>query len=71
MIELSGLPAERIFSAATLREQEVIEAIAALDPEIGVSVLFGYILKPALLERLGQGPDHEPYRGSDQAAHRC
>jgi methionyl-tRNA formyltransferase len=50
IIEASGLPSGRIFDGALLRQPETIAAIKALDPEIGVSVFFGYILRPQLLD---------------------
>ncbi len=49
ILRTGGVPADRVFSGSKLRRPEVRQAIAALRPEIGLSVLFGYILKPELL----------------------
>jgi len=43
------LPPERVFLADRLRDKEVLEALAALRPDLGLSVFFGYILKPDCL----------------------
>jgi len=39
-----------IFDGAQLRQPEVLQAIRALRPDIGLSVLFGYILAPEVLD---------------------
>ncbi len=44
-----------IFDGSRLREPEVIEAIQALQPDIGISAFFGYILRPELLSLLNAG----------------
>ncbi len=49
ILRTAGVPADRVFSGSKLRRPAVREAIAALRPEIGLSVLFAYILKPAFL----------------------
>ena len=49
ILRAAALPADRVFSGAELRRGEVRQAIAALSPEIGLSVLFGYVLAPELL----------------------
>lgn len=55
IVALSGLGEERIFDASTLEERAVLERLAALQPELGISVLLGYILRPALLDLLPAG----------------
>jgi len=53
--QVSELTADRIFPGDRLRDPEVVRAIADLAPDLGLSVLFGYILKPALLEIFPRG----------------
>lgn len=55
LIRVSGLPPEKIFDAALLREAQTISALKALKPDIGLSVFFGYILKRDLLDVFPQG----------------
>jgi len=50
-----GLDEERVFDASKLEQPAVRERIAALEPELGVSVLLGYILRPELLDLLPAG----------------
>jgi methionyl-tRNA formyltransferase len=50
-----GLDEEDIFDASQLESPGVLERIAALEPELGVSVLLGYILRPRLLGLLPSG----------------
>ena len=50
-----GLPSEKVFDAEDLATAETLAAISELSPDIGVSALFGHILRPALLDRLPQG----------------
>ncbi len=49
MIELAAVSPERCFDGSRLREPDVTRAITALEPDIGVSVMFGYIVRPELL----------------------
>jgi len=49
------LPPERIFDASRLRDPAVQRAVLALQPDIGLSVLLGYILAPEFLSLLPQG----------------
>lgn len=55
IIEISGLPEDKIFDGSTLREEETLKKLRSLKPDIGLSVFFGYILKPKLLEILPDG----------------
>ncbi len=56
--------------ASTLRNPETIEQLAALNPDIGVSAFFGYILRPEIINTFPRGiinlhPAYLPYnRGS-------
>jgi methionyl-tRNA formyltransferase len=66
LIAVSGLPAERVFSASDLRQPSTVEALASLSADIGFSALFAAILKPAVLEIFGRGvvnvhPGYLPY----------
>jgi len=45
----AGVDPKLIFDGSRLREAEVLGAIRALKPDIGVSVFFGYILRPDFL----------------------
>jgi methionyl-tRNA formyltransferase len=45
IISAAGLTSDVVFDASTLRQPEVMEAIAELKPEIALSILFGYILR--------------------------
>jgi methionyl-tRNA formyltransferase len=45
----------RIFRATDLSASPGLEAIARLNPEIGLSVMFGYLLKPDFLALLPKG----------------
>ena len=49
MLRSVQLESIRIFDGATLGQARTIEAIRALKPDLGISVLFGYILKPEFL----------------------
>lgn len=49
IVALSGLDAERIIDAPTLRTPEGLHWLAELEPEWLVSVLFGYVLRADVL----------------------
>jgi len=49
MLTCAGLESALIFDGATLEQDRTVEAIRALKPDLGLSVLFGYILKPEVL----------------------
>ncbi len=66
MENAAGLPERRVFDGSKLRDEEVVESIRALDPDVGVSVLFGYILRPSFLDIFPEGavnlhPAYLPY----------
>lgn len=63
---VSGLREDQIFDGTSLRDEETIEAVQNLEPDVGVSVLFGYILQPAFLDLFSKGainlhPAYLPY----------
>jgi len=55
IIQSAGLDAARIFDGSQLRQSNIIEAIRNLKPEIGLSVLFGYILRREFLNLMPAG----------------
>jgi methionyl-tRNA formyltransferase len=57
---------EHMFDGSQLRQRDTLQAIQALQPDIGVSILFDYILKPEFLELFPLGvanlhPAYLPY----------
>ena len=66
IIEAAGLPSERIFEGPRLTQPEVVASIRRLEPDIGLSILFDYILKPELISIFPKGvinlhPAYLPY----------
>ena len=66
IIEASGLSYEYIFDGSRIRDTGVISSIKALEPDMGISIMFGYILKDELLNVLPRGcinlhPAYLPY----------
>ena len=66
ILEASALPSSRIFDGSRLHRPEVIEAVRKLKPDIGLSVLFNYILEPEFLSIFARGvvnlhPSYLPY----------
>jgi methionyl-tRNA formyltransferase len=55
LIALAGLPAERVFDGSRLEDAGVQAAVAALDADLGLSVMFGHILRPAFLGAFRRG----------------
>jgi methionyl-tRNA formyltransferase len=55
ILEVANLPPDRIFDASRLRDPGVQGAVAGLRPEIGLSVLLGYILAPEFLSIFPRG----------------
>ncbi|MBW7905839.1 MAG: hypothetical protein LC135_11385 [Phycisphaerae bacterium] len=55
IVTAASLPAERVLHAGQLREADTLERLRALEPDIGVSAFFGYILRPEVFQipRLG------------------
>jgi len=44
ILEEVNLPPEKVFEGSKLRDPEVLQAIRALQPDIGISIMFGYIM---------------------------
>jgi len=66
IISESGLNSRNIYDGSMLRNSEVIESIRKLKPDIGISVLFGYILKKNILDLFSRRcvnlhPSYLPY----------
>ena len=66
IINSSQLDRKHIFEGPELREQNTLDAINALKPDLGLSIFFGYILKPQFLEMFPEGvinlhPSYLPY----------
>jgi len=60
------LPENQVFDGSNLDDEEVVESVRALDPDVGVSLLFGYILRPSFLDIFPKGalnlhPAYLPY----------
>lgn len=66
LLEALALPPERIVDGARLREPDVLATLAGFGAEIGVSAMFGHILRRDLLDLLPAGcvnlhPSYLPY----------
>ena len=66
ILEAAGLEPQRVFEAPALRDPATLEAIAALEPDLAVSVFFGYVLRPEFLklfprETINLHPGYLPY----------
>lgn len=46
---------DRVFDGSALRRPEVIESITAIHPQVGISALFGYLLREEFLEATACG----------------
>lgn len=55
IVQASGVPSPRVFLGSCIHEPSTQQAIAALAPDLGVSVLFGYRLKPEILRLFPRG----------------
>lgn len=55
IIQAAGLPESRVFEGNTLRRPEIVERLGTLEAEIGLSVFFGYILRPAVISMMPRG----------------
>ena len=55
ILEAARLPEDRVFDGSALDDPGVIEQIRALEPDIGISVYLGYILRPAFLDLFPEG----------------
>jgi methionyl-tRNA formyltransferase len=55
ILATAGLPAERVFHGDRLGQEDALRQIEQLKPDIGVSVLFGYLLRRRFLRIFPQG----------------
>lgn len=55
IVEASGLPAASIIDGSCLRDADVLDRTRGLAPEIGVSVLFDYVLRKELISIFPHG----------------
>ncbi len=55
LVALADLPASRVIEAPRLRDPECLSQIREWQPDLGLSVYFGYILKPEFLELFPRG----------------
>jgi methionyl-tRNA formyltransferase len=55
ILRLAQMKPDCLFNGARLRKAETLRAIEALRPDIAVSALFGYILRPTFLELMPAG----------------
>ncbi len=66
IIETAGLPAERVYLAPSLGEPATLDRIKTLAPDVGLSVMFDYILDETFLGLFPKGcfnlhPAYLPY----------
>jgi methionyl-tRNA formyltransferase len=66
ILKALSLPRSRVFDGSRLRDPGVLARIRTLDPELGLSVYFGYILTPSFLRIFPRGcvnlhPAYLPY----------
>lgn len=55
IIDTAGVPPANIFDGSQLHNPETIEAVKALQPDLGISALFGYILRREFLDLMPSG----------------
>jgi methionyl-tRNA formyltransferase len=55
ILETAGLDDSHVFQADELDDRDTLDRIGELEPELGVSVFFGYILRPPVLGLLPRG----------------
>ncbi len=66
ILESCGLPSTCVFDGSQLRRRHVVDAIRQLQADIGLSVFFGYILRPEMIDLFPGGivnlhPAYLPY----------
>lgn len=71
ILETAGLPASRILEAPELHRAQTLETIRGWAPELGVSLLFGYVLRRPVLDLLPGGAInlHPSYLPFNRGAH--
>jgi folate-dependent phosphoribosylglycinamide formyltransferase PurN len=55
IIAASGIALARVFDGSRLSEPQTVGAVRSLHPDMGISVLFGYILRPPFLDIFPKG----------------
>ena len=55
ILTVADLPSRSVFDGSQLHRSEVMEAISKLGPDIGLSVLFDYLVKPEFIAMLRHG----------------
>ena len=55
ILAAADLPADRIFDGSTLGDPAVIDTLGELEPELGVSLMFGHILRRPVLDLFPAG----------------
>lgn len=55
ILQTASLPADRVFDASRLDQQEVLQALGRLKPDLGIVVCLGYILRRPLLNLIPGG----------------
>lgn len=66
ILSTANLPDHHVFDGSVVNTEGVVNTIQSLDADIGVSIMFGYILRPAILSVFSQGvtnlhPSYLPY----------
>ena len=66
IIDTAQLPSSLIFSGETLKDPDILRDISSLEPDIGISILFGYILFDKFINIFPKGiinlhPSYLPY----------
>jgi methionyl-tRNA formyltransferase len=66
ILAAARLPEERVIDGSTLREEAVVARIRSMEAELGVSILFNYILRQNLIDAFPEGvvnlhPSYLPY----------
>jgi methionyl-tRNA formyltransferase len=66
ILSVADLPNGRVFDARSLEDGKALDRIRELDPDIGISVLFDYILRPPFLDLFDESvinlhPGYLPY----------
>jgi methionyl-tRNA formyltransferase len=51
VLDRASVPSDTVFDGSTLERPDVVELIARLGADVALSVKFGYILRPAFLDR--------------------
>lgn len=71
LLQLAKLPKTRIFQGDLINDPETIKQIKALEPDLLVSVMFGYILKKEILSAAKYGAVnlHPAYLPFNRGAH--